>query len=294
MVAVKRISVFVGAIILAGIVASLSSGPAGWQMSEPVTLVLVLGFTAVLGVLTYDPKELGRELSRVFTAPRGVREFDRRVMAQLALYALAAGLVLCIVQILIQQFARGEAVDEAFGAAALRMPLMSLLYGVLTAVGFWAVSGQDLPDSVKQNRAGGLSDKRQVVAAFCVMLLTAGVVSTFVLTMNLMSRGEAEDDEEVIAVKPVPVGLDVPVAGLVEQEAGPRMYLDLDRAVSHGETRMAVVGSATETVVAKPPPVRVEERRAEMVLAERQATPAVSVRRAKPRLESPAVTLRWE
>ena len=297
MVAVKRISVFIGAIMLAGVIASLSRGPAGWQMSEPLTLALVLGFTALLGVLTYDPKQLGRELLRVFTSAEGTKPFDRRITGQLALYALAAGLVLSIVQILIQQFAAGEAVDETFCAAALRMPLMSLLYGVLTGVGLWAVSGHDLPDAVTKRARLGVSERRQLLAAFCVLMLTAGVLSTFILSMNLMARGELERKAGIaevpaVAVRPLP---DKRLTLAEEAGGGPRMHLDLERAQRTGETSVSMVAPAGRAAIEREvPAIKAETWRIGKGFGEASSTPAVATRRVATGPKPEKVVLRWE
>ena len=297
MVAVKRVSMFIGVIMLAGFVVSLSRGLTGWQMSEPLTLFLVLGFTALLGVLTYDPKQLGRELLRVFTSSEGSKPFDRRITGQLALYALAAGLVLSIVQILIQQFATGEAVEGSFSSAALRMPLMSLLYGVLTAVGLWAVSGHDLPEAVTQRARLGAWERRQLLGAFCVLMLTAGVLSTFILSMNLMARGELER-EAVIAGVPVVAVRAAPDTRLALDEGaggGPRMHLDLERAQRTGETDISTVSQPSRAAIEREvPAIKAETWRIGKDFGEDKSTPAVAIRLSGTDPRAEKVVLRWE
>lgn len=243
MLAVKRISVFLGVLALAGVVAGVSGGSFVWQLSEPLTLLLVLGLTLVLGVLTYDPKQLGRELSRVFKSTRQVGPCDGRVMAQLALYALVAGLVLCIVQMLLQHYATGDSPEKALGSGALRTPLMSLLYGVLTAVSFWAISGQDIP--AFRARAGRLqrSDRKQVVAAFCVLLLTAGAVSTSILGIVLTSKNDMTESAVAAAPLTIPVTAVRAAVAAKPAEPGPRLHLDLERARRNRETHMTVVST---------------------------------------------------
>lgn len=292
MVAAKRISVFLGVLALAGVVACVSGGSFAWQLSEPLTLLLVLGLTLVLGVLTYDPKQLGRELSRVFKSTRQIGPSDGRVMAQLALYALAAGLVLCIVQMLLQQYATGDTAEQALGSGALRSPLMSLLYGVLTAVSFWAISGQDIP--AFRARAGHLqrSDRKQVVAAFCVLLLTAGAVSTSILGIALTAKNNLNEPAVAAAPLTVPVAAVRAALAVRPAQPGPRLHLDLERARRNRETYMSVVvptpGPPSRRDIAA---IKTQPLLPGAGLGRNRTQPAVATRAPRPPHN---VQLRWE
>ena len=177
---IRILTVFASIVVLAVMLALVYNGPASSGFSEIITLFLVLGLTALLGFLTYDPVVMWHHFVRVgFKDKKGRDPFAKRMVAQLALYALISGIIIAILQIL--------SVSGQASEMEKKLALWSLLYGVLTAVGLWVISGLDKPGSSRTTEKI-TGDENQVILAFCVLLLTVGVLSLLFIEMQKVGR----------------------------------------------------------------------------------------------------------
>lgn len=197
MLALKRMVLVLGAIFVVGLIIFASGGVRLHYMMAPMTLLMVLGLTAVLGLLTYDSERLGEELKRIFIrSSGGQRRSSRKVLAQLALYGLVSGIVLAIVQILVQMGVDAKGTGEPIMARiSLREPFTSLLYGVLTAVGLWVLSAGDGPGVSEEKSRNRQINKRQMTIAFGMLLLTVGVLSSLIMGMSMDDK-RLQDKEQ--------------------------------------------------------------------------------------------------
>ena len=181
----RILTVLAVTIALTVVVVIINSVSSRVLASEVVALPVVLGLTLLLGVLSYEPGRILGQFKRFFGPNRNSQQpLDRRMMAQFALYALISGLVLAIIQVLPTAGKVGNSVH-------LKTAMWSLLYGVLTAVVLWVLSGLDKPDDPQDHRTTGTSEKNQVILAFCVLLLMVGVLS--LLFVELFVAGEPKD-----------------------------------------------------------------------------------------------------
>jgi len=179
----KRMCALAGVITLAGLFMAASRGPGLKYLLEPLTLILVLGLTVVLGVLTYDPQRLGAEFGKFFSRKTRTNTANKRMLAQLALYALVSGIILAVMHVLLHFKGWDMAQKSAAGAsqlASVRMPFLSLLYGVLTALGLW-VTCSDAPESHEVDQPG----KDPGIMSFLVLLLTVAVLAWLIAAMSL-------------------------------------------------------------------------------------------------------------
>ncbi len=200
MEALRKGMIFLGVLIVITLT-TVSAGHLDFkEFSEPLTLLLVIGLTLFLGAMTYAPGAIAAEMKKLLTHSKGGEGPDRRLLAQLALYALVSGVVLAIVQIMLKL--RAEPGGQ-LGWEVTRTALLSLLYGVLAGVGFWAASGLDRPDkscadSPDFNRQRPATAV-QTTLAFCVLLLIVGVLAVCLVGMRMgpekcgrfMGRAEA-------------------------------------------------------------------------------------------------------
>jgi len=169
-------------IALTVVVVIINSVSSRVLVSEVAALPVVLGLTLLLGVLSYEPGRLLGQFKRLFKPSRSSQQpSDRRMMAQLALYALISGLVLAIIQVL-------PTTGKVDHSEHMKTAMWSLLYGVLTAVVLWVVSGLDKPDDQDEHGKTVPSDKNQVILAFCVLLLMVGVLSLLFIEMFVAGK----------------------------------------------------------------------------------------------------------
>jgi len=184
--AVKRFAILLGAILAVGFTVSLGNQPGVRHVPELLALVLVPGLTTVLGLLTLDHKELRVEFRRVFSKSSiSQGRSNNKMLAQLALYALVSGLILAIVQVLACPGMAQPASGELKSISSVQMPFLSLLYGVLTGLGLWVVSGADKPSAGESPGSFSQMSRNQMMVAFCVLLLTTGVLSVLILGLNI-------------------------------------------------------------------------------------------------------------
>ena len=192
MASLVKIIGFAVAIIVLGLLVSADGDGGGMShFSEPLTLVMVFGLMAVLTLLTYEPGRLIEEFKKLFS--KGPHQMDKRMMSQLALYALIAGIVSAIVQMLVRL---NSPVESATPAAVLEIqkpPLMALLYGSLTAVALWVVAGLESPAKAENKGEIAPADKKQTIVAFCVLLVAAGTISVMIVGVHLTANGYLQE-----------------------------------------------------------------------------------------------------
>ncbi len=185
MPALKRLSALLGTIIVGGILLSLSGGPSLKYMIAPGALLLVLGMTMGLGLFTYDRKRLFRAFQEMFLKSRAHRDpHNKRMLSQLALYALLSGIVLALVQILLESFRSAESVGRiGSNPLALRAPLTTLLYAVLTALGLWLITGHRVSNDDSDTTDIIASQRHVMLGASLLWFMTIGLVSLLVIGM---------------------------------------------------------------------------------------------------------------
>ena len=172
-------------IALTAVVVIINSVSSDVLASEVAVLPVVLGLTLLLGVLSYEPGRLFGQFKRLFKQNRSSQPpLDKRMIAQLALYALASGLVLSIIQVLPTAGKVGQ-------SEHIKTAMWSLLYGVLTAIVLWVVSGLDKPEEQDDQGKTVPSDKNQIILAFCVLLLMVGALSLLFIEMFIASDSKA-------------------------------------------------------------------------------------------------------
>jgi hypothetical protein len=188
---VKRISTLIGAIVIAAYIVSIS-GLAGLRyMPEPLILLLVLGLAIVLGLLTFEPKVLWAEFHNIFSRnKKNVTSQNKRILSQMALFSLISGIVWAIVLVLDRLGDNSANFHTDQAMSSLRMPFIAMLYGVLAAVGLWVVSGLDKPVEMERENTYDVEDRNQVILAFCVLLLTVGVLATLIVGINVVTIRE--------------------------------------------------------------------------------------------------------
>lgn len=189
-----RIStIFAAAILVVVMMVFVYQGPEIAGYSEIVTLLLVLGLTGLLSVLTYEPKVLWNNLRRLYSRDKNRQTpSDKRMMSQCALYALISGVLLAIVQVL-------PVVNQVDKSEKVQLALWSLLYGVLAAVGFWIISGVDKPGKADAGQKSNLGENQQIILAFCVLLLTVGVLSLLFVEISHVNKRLLPDESAGLA-----------------------------------------------------------------------------------------------
>ena len=181
-------------IALTGVVVIINSVSSRVLAPEVAALPVVLGLTLLLGVLSYEPKKILGQFKRLFGPKQDSQKpsHDRRMMAQFALYALVSGLVLAIIQVL-------PTVGKVGNSEQMKTAMWSLLYGVLTAVVMWVVSGLDKPNEEQDQGKTESSDKNQIILAFCVLLLMVGILSLLFIEMFVAGGPKAPSVQREIA-----------------------------------------------------------------------------------------------
>ncbi|MBN2377487.1 MAG: hypothetical protein JXD22_13885 [Sedimentisphaerales bacterium] len=191
---IGRSMLFIALLIMGGLSLTAFGGVTPRYVLAPATLILVLGMTLVLGWLSYDAKRLAEEFKKIFTSGKHENSDEsRKLLMQLAAYSLISGIILATVQVLVQIWDRdNELLMLGTSAVSLRMPLTSVLYSVLTAMGFWTTSCragvEDQPASNKKH----YPNLAQVGLFSCLLVLTAGVLALLLLGMSLDQRAQAQ------------------------------------------------------------------------------------------------------
>lgn len=179
MKALKRILMFISAVLLAIFAVSLLGGPGVRYMVAPLTMLSVVGLTMGLAMLTYEPKKLIVELAKIFVGKEKDKDISKKMISQIALFALVSGIILAIMYVLVGLDADRPAQNRL---ESLRTPFMSLLYGILLALGMW-IAGQD-EQNVAQLSKTRLYDQTQVAISSCLLLLAMGVVGCLLIGMT--------------------------------------------------------------------------------------------------------------
>lgn len=231
-----KVSICVLAATMAAILSSAKVRPAIGNMAEPAMGLAVVGFALLLTVLTYEPKDVLWELRKAFGVKKNQPEegVNRRMLAQMAIYALIAGVVMAVVQLLLHL---GGPHTKGDVSQVVRMSSMSLLYGVLAAVGLWAISGFDRPNEVEKGRDVVSVSRYQVITAFSILLLTVGVLSVLILSIYFTNQKERNVVREVDRVNGLILGPDyvyrVPKhGGITDPDRAPSL-VDLDKRVGY-------------------------------------------------------------
>jgi uncharacterized iron-regulated membrane protein len=189
----KRLAGMLGTVVVGGIVLSLLGGPSLKYMLAPGALLLVLGMTFGLGLFTYDRKRYFRELKAIFIPHRSGRDsHPRRMLSQLALYALVSGIVLAILQILLQSFRTQGGFDRiGSNPIALREPLTTLLYAVLTGLGLWLLAGKK--ESVSNESEAVRLHRQTMIGASLLLFMTTGLVLLLIVGMTKDSFRQSQE-----------------------------------------------------------------------------------------------------
>ena len=186
MTALNRLAALLGTITVGGILLSLSGGPSMKYMVAPGALLLVLGMTIGLGLFTYDRKRLFGAFQEMFSKKRPPREAqNKRMFSQLALYALLSGMVLALVQILLQSFRTSEGLEQiGSNPISLRASFTTLLYAVLIALGMWLISGQRVSNHDSGETDVISSPRHVMLGAGLLLFMTIGLVLLLVAGMT--------------------------------------------------------------------------------------------------------------
>ncbi len=191
------------AVVLLVMVYLVVNGHQLGPFAEIASLAMVMSLAIVLGLLTYDIKTIYGALSIIAKKKTENTTGTKRILAQLALYSLVSGIVFAIIQIL--------PLDAGVNSAeAYQLALWSLLYGVLMAIGLWVISGLDKPETSITMTKNKESDENQIIMAFCVLLLTVGVLSLLFVEMYHMD-------------------------GLTDQQQGNEVAVDTNQGLQLGE-----------------------------------------------------------
>jgi|GEM_PF-6114003 len=166
------------------------------------SFVLVCLFTVALGGMTYNPMVLWKEYKFYRQQERVLFEQWRHLFfSQMALYALIAGVLLAIVAVLASSQS-GDMFQH------LKDALWTLLYGVMIATALWVLSGVVRPVGTQGNAQDSSSkSQNQMTLAFCVMLLTVGVLSMLFAKIFQLNYHDGSD-REVKQVAFQPSGVD--------------------------------------------------------------------------------------
>ena len=250
MTALKRLAGLLGTVIVAGILLSLSGGPSMKYMVAPGALLLVLGMTIGLGLFTYDRKRFFGAFKEMFSENRPQRDTqNKRMLSQLALYALISGIILALVQILLQSFRTSEGLDRiGSNPVALRAPLTTLLYAVLAALGLWLISGRRISSNVSDEKDVITSQRQVMMGASLLLFMTIGLVLLLVVGMTKdISRQNM--DRNPPAQKPVEV-VNNEVEGLYQGEDlywRPKSMQESKGALSPGDVALKVYNHPPDT-----------------------------------------------
>lgn len=195
MAALKRLVGLLGAVIVVGMLLSLSGGPSMKYMVSPGSLFLVLAMTIGLGLYTYSRKRLFGAFREIFSIMDSQPDpQNKRMLSQLALYALLSGIVLALVQILLQSFRTSEGFDRiGSDPLALRAPLTTLLYAVLMALGLWLITGHRVSKEGSSETDGVPFYRQFSIGASLLLLMMIGLVSLLVVGMTKDSSQRNSD-----------------------------------------------------------------------------------------------------
>lgn len=197
MTAWKRLAGLLGAIFVAGMLLSLSGGPSMRYMVSPGALFQVFAMTLGLGLFTYNRKRLFGSFRELFSNQVSQRDpHHKRMLSQLALYALLSGIVLALAQILLESFRTSERIDQiGSNPVALRAPFTILLYAVLTALGFWLISGPKASQE-DSNETEAIPFYRQfAMGASLLLCMMIGLVCLLVVGMTKDSMRQNSDED---------------------------------------------------------------------------------------------------
>jgi hypothetical protein len=196
MVVIVRLLVFLAALAVGGAILLWQGGPGYKFLIAPKTILLVMGFTLLLGILTYQPKDLLREFKKIFvkSAP-GNERIRKPILIQLAMYALISGILLALVQILDHIGAVGTQSAEK-GMLSLRAPLTSLLYAVLMGMGLLIVAGLEaIPTSgSRDQKESAQAGIKHVFFGTCLLMVTVGILSVLLSGMILDEKKSETSD----------------------------------------------------------------------------------------------------
>ena len=190
-----RLMVFLAALTVGGAILLWQGGPGYKFLIAPKTILLVMGFTALLGILTYQPKDLLRELKKIFVKTTSENErVHKPILIQLAMYALISGILLALVQILNHIGEVGSQSAEK-SMLSLRAPLTSLLYAVLMGMGLLIVAGLEaIPSGSQDKRETTQAGIKHVFFGTCLLMVTVGILSVLLSGMILDERKEGTSE----------------------------------------------------------------------------------------------------
>lgn len=204
---IGRSMLFVAMLVMGGLSLTAFGGVTPRYVLAPATLILVLGMTLVLGWLSYDAKRLAEEFQKIFTSGKHENSDEsRKLLMQLAAYSLISGIILATVQVLVQIWDRdSELLVLGTSAVSLRMPLTSVLYSVLTAMGFWMTSCRTSVNDQPNSSNNHYPNLAQVGLFSCLLVLTAGVLALLLLGMSLDQKAQEQPSfTELDSVNEVP------------------------------------------------------------------------------------------
>jgi len=206
---IGRSLLFFVMLVMGGLSLTAFGGVTPRYVLAPAILILVLGMTLVLGWLSYDAKRLADEFQKIFTTDKHeTSDESRKLLMQLAAYSLISGIILATVQVLVQIWDWDSGLlTLGANAVSLRMPLTSVLYSVLTAMGFWMSSCRAAANDQHNSNNNQYPSLVHIGLFSCLLVLTAGVLSLLLLGMTLDQRSH----EKVMVGESVYVRPDQPV-----------------------------------------------------------------------------------
>ena len=189
---IGRLLLFFVMLVMGGLSLTVFGGITPRYVLAPATLILVLGMTLVLGWLSYDAKRLSDEFKKIFTCVKHENSDEsRRLLMQLAVYSLISGIILATVQVLVQIWDRdSKLLMLGSSAVSLRLPLTSVLYSVLTAMGFWMSSCRSGAIGQHNSNSNHCPSLGQIGLFSCLLVLTAGVLALLLLGMTLDQKAQ--------------------------------------------------------------------------------------------------------
>lgn len=231
----------IGAAVFTVAAVAMIGSVSRFDMIAPMTLVNVLGLTLILALLVYTPSQLKSELAKAFSGHKN-HPIDRRMLNQLAVFSLAAGLLLAVSEVLMR-LRPLSGLPELSALTLMQAPFMSLLYAVLAAVGLWVVGhghNAERRNEADDSRAVALTSGLLLLAVMVVGYLLIGMSRQVPLPTELqvsnttLSSAETADVAEFSAMQDEPTG---------PEELGP----DHDRAsASHQNWTLAMLRWETD------------------------------------------------